>query len=213
MFRLHYDGWRKSRMDGVNKYVKADYFNGKTLLECGAGFGFIAKEFQEKGADATICDARAEHLQFANEYFPELKSFVFNAEKDSLTDSYNVVVHWGLLYHLNKDCLETHLQNIHDHCDVMLLETEVLDTEEETVLDQGEDGYDQAFSGVGCRPSQTYVESLLRKVGFEFSLIKDSILNSEFHTYDWEPENDSQWKSGKRRFWICWKPSVESPLV
>ena len=42
-------------------------------------------------------------------------------------------------------------------------------------------------------------------------MVKDGILNSDFHIYDWEITDSEMWKHGLRRFWICWK-GIESPI-
>jgi hypothetical protein len=78
-------------------------------------------------------------------------------------------------------------------------------------LQVNEDGYDQALHNIGIRPSHTYVESILEKNGFKFKLIKDPILNSSYHRYDWEITNSKTSRGGLRRFWICWK-NIDSPL-
>jgi len=72
--------------------------------------------------------------------------------------------------------------------------------------------YDQAFNSIGIRPSQTYVERILKNNVFQYKLIKDSILNSDFHIYDWDIQNTKTFQNGLRRFWICWK-NIESPLI
>jgi hypothetical protein len=40
-------------------------------------------------------------------------------------------------------------------------------------------------------------------------MIKDSILNSGFHKYDWCVYNTKKWTEGYRRFWICWKSNID----
>ena len=124
-----------------------------------------------------------------------------------ITEKYDIIVHWGLLYHLQE--IEKHLENIAEHCDILLLETEVSDSSEDTFFIQTEEkGYDQAFHSIGIRPSPSYVEKILDKNGFHFKLIKDPILNSSFHRYDWEIQDTKTWRQGLRRFWICWKKTI-----
>lgn len=109
--------------------------------------------------------------------------------------------------------IKIHLENVSQKCDVLLLETEVSDSDDkEFYLSTDEGGYDQAYNKKGIRPSPSYVEYLLEKNGFQFKLVKDPILNSDFHRYDWDISNSKNWKNGLRRFWICWK-NIESPLV
>lgn len=45
MFSNHYDNWRISRLNGVTKYIKPEYFQNKTLLELGCGYADIGNMF------------------------------------------------------------------------------------------------------------------------------------------------------------------------
>jgi hypothetical protein len=163
------------------------------------------------GAAVTSTDAREEYLKTVGEMYPHIKTCVLDADKDDIPGAYDIILHWGLLYHLEE--IENHLEKISHKCNVLLLETEVCDSDDSTCcILTSEDGYDQAFNKKGIRPSPAYVEKVLEKNGFRFRLIKDSILNANFHTYDWDTNNTGTCPSGLRRFWICWK-NVESPLL
>lgn len=207
----HYDDWTNSRFNGLSKYIDPEYFRSKTLLDLGCRFGDNGNRFHEYGAIVTCCDARMENLQKTNDMFPHLKTFYIDLDNEDIEDSYDIILHWGVLYHLKE--IEKHIQNVSEKCNVMLLESEVSNSDDKTFfVSVNEDNtYDQAFNGLGIRPSQQYVEEILERNGFQFQLIKDPILNSGYHRYDWEIENTRQWTHGMRRFWICWK-NVESPL-
>ena len=211
-FRGHYDNWRISRMNALKKYVKPEYFKSKTILEMGCGYGDNGNSFHELGAIVTCCDARTEHLEVVKERYPHLKTMVIDGDKDDIIDKYDVILHWGLLYHLKE--IETHLEKISQKCDVLLLETEVADSDDiDFYISTDESGFDQAFNNKGITPSPGYVERILQKNGFEFKLIKDSILNCEFHRYDWPVTNQITLPGyALRRFWICWK-NTNYPLV
>ena len=106
-----------------------------------------------------------------------------------------------------------HLEKVSQKCNILLLETEVSDSDDiHFYIQTNENGYDQAINNQGIRPSPHYVENILEKNGFQFTLIKDPILNSDFHCYDWDINNSKTWTHGLRRFWICWK-NINSPLV
>ncbi len=211
MFQEHYVNWRISRMNGVKKFISPDYFKSKTLLELGCGYADIGNMFYELGANVTSSDVRKEHLEVVEKKYPNIKTLLIDGDNDSIKDKYDIIVHWGLLYHLNE--IKTHLENVSQKCDVLLLETEVSDSDDkEFCLSTDEHGYDQAYNNKGIRPSPSYVEYLLEKNGFQFKLVKDPILNSDFHCYDWDISNSKNWKYGLRRFWICWK-NIDSPLV
>lgn len=211
MFTGHYDDWINSRMNGIDKYIIPGYFNSKTLLELGCGHAHLGDRFSKLGAIVTSSDARQEHIETASQLYPHLKTVQIDCDKDAIHTFYDVILHWGLLYHLAE--IDAHLKNVSEKCNVLLLETEVSDTDDKTfVIPTEEGGYDQAFNGKGIRPSQQYVEELLQTYGFEFVCIKDPILNAYCHQYDWNIQNTKTWSSGFRRFWICWK-NVESPIV
>jgi hypothetical protein len=211
MFRSHYDNWIISRMNGVKKYIQPDYFKSKTLLEIGGGHAHIGNKFYELGAIVTSSDARKEHVEAANSIYPHIKTMQIDCDSGDIPEKYDIILHWGLLYHLKE--IEIHLEKILQKCNMLILETEVSDSDDDSFfISTHEDGYDQAFNNKGIRPSPSYVEKVLEKNGFQFKLIKDPILNSDFHNYDWEIKNTKTWRHGLRRFWICWK-NIESPLI
>jgi hypothetical protein len=210
MFDEHYNMWRSSRMNGLIKYISPDYFKSKTLLELGCGYADIGNIFYELGAIVTSSDARQEHLEVVKERYPHIKTLLIDGDNMNIDCEYDIILHWGLLYHLNE--IESHLEKVSKKCNILLLETEVSDSDDKDFyVSTEENGYDQAFHNRGIRPSQTYVENILEKNGFQYKLIKDPILNSSFHIYDWDIGNTKSYRHGLRRFWICWK-NVPSPL-
>jgi len=211
MFSNHYDKWQISRMNGIKKYILPDYFKDKTLLELGCGYADIGNMFYNLGAIVTSSDARKEHLNVVNIKYPYIKTLLIDCDNDHIKDKYDIIIHWGLLYHLNK--IEIHLEDVLQKCNVLFLETEVSDTDDiNFYISTNEKGYDQAFNKKGIRPSPNYIENILKKNDFQFKLIKDPILNSNFHCYDWEISNSKTWRHGLRRFWICWK-NINSLLI
>jgi hypothetical protein len=198
-------------MNCLTKYIHPDYFKSKMLLELGCGHADIGNMFYELGAIVTSSDARKEHLEIVKQKYPYINTFLLDCDKYCINEKYDIIVHWGLLYHLNE--IKSHLENVSQKCDVLLLETEVSDTDDEQFyISTNENGYDQAYNNIGIRPSQFYVEDLLYRMGFKVKLITDHSLNSDFHCYDWNITNSKEWRDGLRRFWICWK-NIESPLV
>lgn len=197
-------------MAGIKKYIPHEYFISKTLLEVGCGHGHVGNEFSKLGAVVTSSDVRKEHIDVVRKTYPYLKTLLLDGDKDTIDQKYDIILHWGVLYHLGE--IETHLEKISKKCNVLLLETEVSDSSDNTFcIKTNEVGYDQAFNSVGIRPSPSYIEKVLAKNGFQYKLITDPIINSSFHQYDWEIKNTKTWKHGLRRFWICWK-DVESPV-
>jgi len=198
-------------MNGINKYISPDYFSGKSLLELGCGYADIGNMFSKLGAVVTSSDARKEHLDIVKERYPHIKTALIDGDNLTIQDTYDIILHWGLLYHLHE--VEEHLKEVSKKCNMLLLETEVCDSDDtDFYIKTTENGYDQAFNNSGIRPSPSYIERLLNNNGFQFKMIKDPILNTEFHSYDWDVKNSREWKNGLRRFWICWK-NIDSPLL
>lgn len=171
MFSNHYDNWRISRLNGVTKYIKPEYFQNKTLLELGCGYADIGNMFYTLGAVVTSSDGRKEHLDIVNQHYPHIKTLLIDGDNDNIQDNYDIIVHWGLLYHLNE--IEIHLEKVSKKCNILLLETEVSDSDDKQFYIQtNEDGYDQALNNHGIRPSPNYVEDVLKKMDFNLNLYK-----------------------------------------
>ena len=110
MFEDHYVNWRISRMNGVKKFISPDYFKSKTLLELGCGYADIGNMFYDLGADVTSSDVRKEHLEIVKQRYPNIKTLLIDGDNDSIKDKYNIILHWGLLYHLAE--IEVHLEKV-----------------------------------------------------------------------------------------------------
>lgn len=212
MFSGHYDQWRNNRIDVTNALLTTDFFREKSVLEVGCGYGDIGNAFSQQGATVTCSDARREHIEVLTARHPHLKTRVDDMDRwlDDMPH-FDVIIHFGLLYHLKNP--SGHLIDVSQYCDYLFFETEVCDsTNPDDILYTNENGYDQAFNAVGSRPSPSYIEKILSLCNFSFRMITTPSLNHDFHRYDWEHRNDKHWEHGLRRFWICWKNSVPTPL-
>lgn len=218
MFTLpFYEKWRNTRFEGLKKYVNVDLLNvpENSFLELGCGFAENTVKFKEiftNVTDLNACDGRAEHIKKIT-VLPDIKSFVFNCEVGRLKQHYNIILHWGLLYHISYPNVLSHFRNVCEKCDYLFLETEVCDSTESCVVTAKEDStrFDQIKNG-GCRMSPAMVEKLLKESNMNFQRIEDSILNVEIHTYDDKIGNTKAFRNGFRKYWICWKADKESPL-
>jgi hypothetical protein len=211
MFSNHYIEWRKSRMYGIKRYIQPNFFNNKKLLELGCGYAELGNEFYKLCANVTSTDARIQHLKVVNSLYPHIRVRRLDCDKDIIQENYDIILHWGLLCHLNE--IENHLEMVLSKCNILLLETEVCDSlDDNFYISVNEEGYDQAYNIKGIRPSPFYVEKIIKKNGFNLQLIDDPIINSEFHIYDWKHKNDNSFHPGLRRYWICWKNNISSPI-
>jgi hypothetical protein len=208
MFRGHYDDWIKSRLSAIKKYINVDFLKEKNLLELGGGHGHNGNEFYNLGCNVTSTDARSEHIKNGKIIYPYINFELIDCDNNKINKKYDIILHWGLLYHLTE--IENHLEDVCKNCDIILLETEVSDSDDEKFFIKiNEDGYDQAYNNKGIRPSPKYVEKVLSNNGFKFLMINDPIVNSSFHNYNWEVKNTKTWNSGLRRFWICWNNNID----
>lgn len=210
MFRGHYDGWTQSRINCIKKYIDPEFFKNKTMFEVGCGNGIIGNLFYDMGCDVTSTDVRQEHITTTKSKYPNLKTAIFDCNTDALVTKYDIILHWGTLYHLEN--IERHMSNILQFCDYIFLESEIIYSMDNDYITEYECGYDQSINNKGTIPSQSYVEKLLTKSNFNYEMIVDNILNYDFHKYDWVSDNSKKRIYGHRRFWICWKSNVNSPI-
>jgi cyclopropane fatty-acyl-phospholipid synthase-like methyltransferase len=215
-FDGHYVEWRKSRIKVTVDHYGEEFFKGKTLLEVGCGWGDTGKAFSDLGATVTVSDARTEHVGEAkSRYGDKITCLVVDSESttwDYDTD-FDIIIHWGLLYHLKDP--EQNLRLFSNHCKHIVLETEVLDHDdpycyhnikEERRWNHG--AWGMAFGGTGSRPTPAFVERVLKESGMIVTPLENpEKCNAAFHKYDWIPKNKKGWFSGQRKFWFGKKGS------
>ncbi|MCG8543182.1 MAG: class I SAM-dependent methyltransferase [Alphaproteobacteria bacterium] len=207
-FDGHYYDWRVRRIAAIVDHYGASFFKGSRVLELGAGFGDIGIFFRCLGADVTFGDARQEHLDEMRDRYPSLpedRLVLYNAEERWPFDgAYDLILNLGMIYHCDfweRSIIESSRVGTH-----FAIETEVADSDDEKyVLKVEEEGYDQAFSGVGSRPSPAAMEYVMRNCGMVFQRVSDDRCNSGFHVYDWPPTNSGEATDGQRAFWFAEK--------
>lgn len=206
MFDRHYINWRETRISKILDLYNKDFFDQKNILELGCGLGDVGSRFIDFGANVTFAEGRPDHVEILKEKFSN--NTVINLNQNEMWDlkkKFDIVIHWGVLYHLDnwKEDLECALK----HSDLIFLESEVSDSDDENfeIKVSEVDGYDQALDGIGSRPSANNIEKVITEKGFRFARHDDSNLNSSFHIYDWKVKNTNTWKNGLRRFWIIHK--------
>lgn len=206
LFVGHYDDWREKRIAAIIDHYGANFFAGKTVLEVGCGYGDIGHAIAELGADVTYSDARPEHLDVLKGRWPDAKTQVVDLDAGWPFARHDIVLHIGVLYHLRTP--ELALRDAIRGGKWLVLETEVVDSSDATrTINVGEDGLDQAFNGVGSRPSTAYVERVLHDAGCTFTRVTDDRCNAGVHVYDWPDRNTGEWRDGLRRFWFVECPS------
>lgn len=207
----HYVDWRNARINKIEKIFGADFFRGKDILEVGAGKGVIGKYLHDQwGANVTFTEGRAELVEYIRQTNPGANVYQINHEQPwELAEKFDIIIHWGLLYHLfrwRKDLLriKSHLRE----GGILFLESEVFDSDLDQEFNVNEDKQidDQSLIGVGTRASALAIENELSKIGFTFKRYDDADLSDANHRYDWELKNTKCLHSsyGLRRFWVCY---------
>jgi SAM-dependent methyltransferase len=206
-FAGHYVEWRDRRIAAIVEHYGRDFFAGKSVLELGCGFGEIGLRFRDLGARVVFSDGRAEHLETIRAKFPEVETVVADLESEwPFEGRFDLIIHMGVLYHLKN--YEHSLRAACANCEHLVLETEVCDSDDpETELFVNEEGYDQALSHVGSRPSAPRVERILDECQMIHSRVRDARCNAGYHTYDWLVGNTMSWRHGQRRLWFCCRKS------
>ena len=142
---------------------------GKSVLDVGCGVGHLAQFFVKRNCKVTCIDGREQNVRSLHERYPQLEACVANVEGDlTRFGTFDIVFCYGLLYHLENPI--SGLRNMAALAsDLLLLETIVCDHSQPLVLyDDETKTYSQALSGVGCRPTPSFVAMMLSRVGFHY---------------------------------------------
>ena len=143
---------------------------GKNVLEIGAGIGLHTPFFLERGCTVTVTDGRAENVaEIARRHPPTttgVKTAIVDLEVDRPIElgRFDVIYCYGLLYHLSNP--RRALARLADVCDgQLLLETAVSPgTHDELLLVRDPDAFNQAISGIGCRPTRLWILNRLKSL-------------------------------------------------
>jgi cyclopropane fatty-acyl-phospholipid synthase-like methyltransferase len=212
----HYTSWNESRLRAINDFYDEGFFKGKKVLEVGCGWADIGNEISKLGAHVTASDARIEHMEKVKLRHPHMKTQLFDLENTDEwvfeEEKYDVIIHFGVLYHLSNPV--ENLKFISKHCDHLIIETEVLDSDNPELVNfvQEENRWEHgawgmAFSGTGCRPSYALVENALSNEGMVVTRApKPEMVNAGAHNYDWERKNTGKMnRVCQRAMWFCHK--------
>ena len=206
----HYIAWRKSRIDKLEEIFGKEFFKGKRVLECGAGNGGVGRYLRENWlADVTFTEGRSSLIKVIEDTNPGATVHLIDHENSWNVGSFDVVIHWGLLYHLNnwREELKCAFDAVADG-GVLVLESEILNTTHiaEMKIFEFRTLDDQSLSGTGTRMSAAAVERELQHLCRGFRRYDDTNLNADIHHYDWKVDDSKQCHvSGQRRFWVFQK--------
>jgi SAM-dependent methyltransferase len=188
-----------STSDGWSTSPPSLPLSGKTVLELGAGIGDLSTFFLDRENEVTSVEARAENIEcmrtniaaYYNAYSSRApqrhRAVRLDLDQDDGTflGQFDIVHCYGILYRLRDPSRLIRLMDsacrrlCHvETCVSFGAHTAINPTPEETALAS------QAFDGVGCRPSRTWIFDAL-KSAFRHVYIPTTQPNHEKFPVDW----------------------------
>ncbi len=214
-----YKKWVENRFYSIDKELTLifgdNFLKNKTLLELGAYDGNFGNKFYEKGAIVTCYEGRQENLNQLKALHPQFDSYLFDMDKTKIDKKFDIILHAGLLYHMKnvKESLINSLQK----CDVLILETENIDSDEMEIDIEFEGASqtcnvssltDSDLTDYVSRTSRNYLEKIFEDNGFNFRLVSNPISNTYPYQYDWISSN-SKSKHALRSIYIAWNKNFK----
>jgi SAM-dependent methyltransferase len=185
---------------------------GRSVLELGAGIGDHSTFFLDRGCSLTITDAREQNVEIIRERLPDAEVLILDLDDPApdFSGQWDVVYAYGLLYHLSRPAMA--ITFMAGCCDsLLLLETCVTPGEgiHLNPVSESVENPSQATSGVGCRPTRSWVKAELSK---HFEHVYLTV------TQPWDEEFPLDWsRPPKRRLtrsvFVASREPVDSPLL
>jgi ubiquinone/menaquinone biosynthesis C-methylase UbiE len=161
---------------------------GMSVLEVGAGIGDHSHYFLDRGCRMTITETRESSLAYVRQRFPssDVRRLDMEYPPEQIAGApFDIVYCYGLLYHLSNpaQALEFFRKNTGK---MLLLETCVSFAPDTGVnlTEETQKNPTQAFSGMGCRPSRSWVWDELSKL-YPHVYVPQTQPNHEEFPTDW----------------------------
>ena len=204
-FDRTYSGWRVRRVRKLMEVYGIE-FQGKRILELGAGIGDIGSIFADLGAEVVGLEGRAVNCNLARLRFRGLKNYQviqFNLEDDfSKFGRFDLIINFALVEVIER--FEQLCACCMKMSDTTFLETMVCDSTDPYkaifVPMQGK-FEDWPMCGRSPRPSPAFIERLFTEGGFEVHRHFDADLNTWCNHYDWPHHNTDEVSGVLRRYW------------
>lgn len=152
----------KARMDHLASLNLP--IEGKSVLEVGAGIGLLTGFFEGRGCQVLSTDARADNVAENKKRHPSRRVATLDLERPqdiARAGRFDIVFCYGTLYHLAAP--EPALRALSEVSDMILLETCLSRGTDDANVNVGEEHtMNQAYSGVGSRPTRAWVVNRLR---------------------------------------------------
>jgi 2-polyprenyl-3-methyl-5-hydroxy-6-metoxy-1,4-benzoquinol methylase len=196
-----YDSWINNRFNviiyAINNIFGHNFLQNKSILELGAGYGDFGYKFYKLGMNVTCLEGRIENLNILQQKHPYFESELADLDKYIISNKFDVILHAGLLYHMKN--ITYNLENCLAKCDIFILETENIDSTEESddIVMIHENGSSCAMSSLensdctnySSRTTRKFLENIFIKNGFEYVLLDSPEANTMGYKYDWKVEN------------------------
>ena len=189
-----------ARYKKLLKIFGDDWFEGKNILEVGAGHGTIGIKLKEKNANVVFTDGYEKHVEVLKAKGHE--AYVMDQDDFWTIDrKFDMVIHFSVLYHLRE--WKQDLLCAMATAPIVVLETEVNNEEEDLILTD-RDNWDQAINGIGIRPSWKNIESHIMEHEGIFVRYDDPDISVGGRNFTWdsEDENNKGYHENRRRFYV-----------
>jgi 2-polyprenyl-3-methyl-5-hydroxy-6-metoxy-1,4-benzoquinol methylase len=187
---------------------------GKSVLEVGAGIGDHSTYYLDRGCRVTITEARPDSLKYLRSRFPNGNIHCLDMEfpADLPSAPFDLVHCYGLLYHLKNpaQAIKYFSRNTKE---MLLLETcvSVGEKEGENVVNEVQADPTQAWSGIGCRPTRSWIFARLR-AEFQYVYIPKTQPNHDEFPVNWSAPELHKGPFSRAVF-IASRQSLDNPLL
>lgn len=209
---------RFNRVVKLEKHFGKSWFKNKNILELGCAFGNIGFHLKSLGANVTFSDVNSECLKVVKSKDNKANVILLNQETEwKLNETFDLVVHFGVLYNLNY--WRNDLINSIKHAKHIVLESSVTKFKDNSEFKIINPKYSHVlhgpFSCIGSLVSAQNIENTLTINNCSFTRYDDADLNVDNFIYDWKEQQidyngnekiiSSHWNNpfyGGRRYWI-----------
>lgn len=177
---------------GLENYVDTAFFQGKSVIDT-AYQPTIFVPLKDLGANVIVLDKSQEVVDSIPVEHPGVSGQVLDVFNESPSQKVDVIVSSHVLENVSN--IDGHLESLCANCDYLLLDALVFDSDDNT-----------------APMSPPYLQAKLEALGFQSVMPIDSCFDDGSSHFGWEANNDRNTREGHRRFFVCWRSDVPSPL-